>query len=120
MANIVICLLRSKFKSLPAVTNVSLTGETVVVTGGNDGIGFEVAKQLAAFGPKRLILASRNIAKTQAALQGIGASIGDTAVSMEAWSLDLADFESVMRFTEMATQKLDRLDILVLNAGAIR
>ena len=120
MANVMIGLLRSKFKRLPAVENVSLAGKTVIGTGGNDGIGFEVPKQLAAFGPKRLILASRNIAKTKSAIQAIRGSIGETAVSTEAWSLDLADLESVKLFAEMGTQKLDRLDILILNAGAIR
>ena len=120
MANVFIGLLKTKFKTLPPVAHVSLQGKTVIVTGGNDGIGFEVAKQLAAFGPKEMILASRNIVKTETAIQAIKKATGDTELSLKAWFLDMADFETVKQLAERANKDLDGLDILVLNAGAIR
>lgn len=120
MAGFILGLLKSKFKTLPPVEPVSLAGQTIIVTGGNDGIGFQVAKQLATFRPSKLILASRNVAKTEDAIQAIKNSLGGAEVSMEAWSLDLGEFESVIAFAEKANKELVALDILVLNAGVVR
>lgn len=120
MASFILGLLKSKFKTLPPVEPVALAGQTIIVTGDNDGIGFQVAKQLSTFRPSKLILASRNVAKTEEAIQAIKNSFGGAEVSMEAWSLDLGDFESVITFAEKANKELAALDILVLNAGVVR
>ena len=53
---------------------VDLTGKTVVIIGGNTGIGFEAAKHFARMKPARLILACRSEAKGKAALESESSS----------------------------------------------
>lgn len=113
-------LKRHWFTTIPPVGPVSLAGQTVIVTGGNDGIGYQVAKQLAALHPDKLILASRNVSKSEAAIQQIRNAVDDSNTTMEAWKLDLGSIESVKKFAVRANRELERLDILVLNAGVMR
>jgi NAD(P)-dependent dehydrogenase (short-subunit alcohol dehydrogenase family) len=113
-------LKRHWFTTIPPVGPVSLAGQTVIVTGGNDGIGYQVAKQLAALHPDKLILASRNVSKSEAAIQQIRNAVDDSNTTMEAWKLDLGSIESVKKFAARANRELERLDILVLNAGVMR
>jgi retinol dehydrogenase-12 len=61
-------LVCTQWKMLPPNPNVDLTGQTVVVTGSNVGLGLEAAKQFARMNPVHLVLAVRNMVKGQAAL----------------------------------------------------
>jgi retinol dehydrogenase-12 len=61
---------RSQWKTLPPNPNVDLTGQTVLVTGSNTGLGLEAAKQLARMNPAHLVLAVRNLSKGEEALSG--------------------------------------------------
>jgi NAD(P)-dependent dehydrogenase (short-subunit alcohol dehydrogenase family) len=88
-------------------------GRTIVVTGGNAGIGFHVSRQLAATGA-RVVLASRSPEKAQAAIAAIraeapGASLGFVR-------LDLASLDSV-RTAAAELRALGTIDVLVNNAG---
>jgi retinol dehydrogenase-12 len=51
---------RTQFVKLPPVHHVDLTGQTVVVTGSNVGLGLETARHFARMNPANLILAVRN------------------------------------------------------------
>jgi NAD(P)-dependent dehydrogenase (short-subunit alcohol dehydrogenase family) len=86
-----------------------LTGKVAVVTGGNSGIGFHTAKQLAAHGA-RVVLACRDQEAAEAAAERIH---GDTVVE----ELDLASQASVRGF---AARWQGALDLLVNNAGVMR
>jgi NAD(P)-dependent dehydrogenase (short-subunit alcohol dehydrogenase family) len=83
-----------------------MDGKTVIVTGGNSGIGRATAKVLSDAGA-RVVLAVRDITKGQAAAKEIG---GKTEVR----ELDLADLRSVRHF---AGDWTDPVDILINNAG---
>jgi NAD(P)-dependent dehydrogenase (short-subunit alcohol dehydrogenase family) len=87
----------------------SYDGKTVVVTGGNSGIGWHTAAALAAQGA-RVTLACRDTAKGEAA----AAKIGTGTVGVEA--LDLSSLTSVDAF---AKRWSDPLDLLVNNAGVM-
>ena len=85
-----------------------LTGKTVVITGGNSGIGLEAARVFAARGA-RVVLAVRNEQKGHAAAATI-------AGSTEVRRLDLADLATVRTF---AAEWRGPIDILVNNAGIL-
>jgi NAD(P)-dependent dehydrogenase (short-subunit alcohol dehydrogenase family) len=91
-----------------------LSGRTVVVTGGNSGIGKEAAVELAAMGAQ-VVVAARNRAKGEAALAEIKSRSGRDTV--ELGSLDLASKASIHAFAESFLANHDRLDVLLNNAG---
>jgi NAD(P)-dependent dehydrogenase (short-subunit alcohol dehydrogenase family) len=93
-----------------------LAGKTIVVTGGNSGIGYEAALVLAGKNA-RVVLACRDPEKAQEAVGAIRAVHRDAAV--EAMALDLASLESVRRFAGELAARHPRLDVLCNNAGVM-
>lgn len=93
-----------------------LTGKTVVVTGGNSGIGFEAARQMARKGA-HVILACRDAGRAAEAVGQIRTL--QPSSSLEAMSLDLASLESVHRFARDFAAKGIPLDVLCNNAGVM-
>ncbi|MFG3280611.1 SDR family NAD(P)-dependent oxidoreductase [Streptomyces sp. NPDC048111] len=87
-------------------------GRSVLVTGGNAGIGYFVAEQLASAGAL-VVLGSRDPAKAEAAAGSIRSRVPGARVSRI--RLDLADLSSLRRSVQ--TLELDRLDAVVHNAG---
>jgi light-dependent protochlorophyllide reductase len=87
---------------------------TVLVTGGNSGIGFECARRLAAE-RWRVLIASRNREASADAVRQITRESGNDAVS--AMSLDLGSLESVRRFAQEIEAADVPLRALVCNAG---
>ena len=100
---------------LPTSTK-SFAGQTIIVTGSNTGIGLEAARHIVRLGAAKVILAVRSRERGTAAAQSIADSTGRAGVA-EVWELDLASYESVRAFAERATTELDRLDVVVENAG---
>lgn len=97
-----------------------MEGKTVVVTGGNSGIGFETAAALAAMGA-RVIVTARNADKGRAAVsaltQRIGGGLGGGTVQLVVF--DLADLSSVRRGAAEILEQAPRLEVLVNNAGVV-
>ena len=91
-------------------------GKTVVVTGGNAGIGKETAVALAREGA-RVIITARDPAKGAAAVDDIIARGGSTTV--EQMHLDLASLASIRDFAGALAAQTDRLSVLINNAGVI-
>ncbi|GAB3438365.1 oxidoreductase [Actinophytocola sediminis] len=85
---------------------------TVVVTGGNSGLGLATVRALAGLGAK-VIMAARDREKGTRALALLRAE--EPAGEIELRELDLADLESVRRFAA----GIDELDVLVNNAGVM-
>ncbi|EJU04178.1 NADP-binding protein [Dacryopinax primogenitus] len=104
---------------LPSVSSFArpLTGRTVLLTGGNVGLGFEAAKHLASLGPERLIITSRNAARGAEAVKAIQAAGKGKVGSVECWEIDQAQFGSVTAFADRWAKEVGKLDLLVLNAG---
>ena len=92
-----------------------MDGRTVVITGGNSGVGLETAVGLASAGA-RVVMGCRDRAKADAAVTDIRARSGNDAV--ESRPLDLADLASVRTFAE-SLGDLDHIDVLINNAGLI-
>ncbi|WP_033279121.1 SDR family NAD(P)-dependent oxidoreductase [Streptomyces sp. NRRL F-525] len=88
--------------------------QTILLTGATDGMGRELARELAAQGAS-LILHGRNPAKGAELLAELRATTGNDKLSYE-----LADFSSLEDIRKLADRVLsthDRLDALVNNAG---
>ncbi len=93
-----------------------LSGRTVLVTGGNSGLGFETGQALARKGA-HVVLACRNLGKAEQALTAIRA--GSRTGRCEAMELDLASLDSVRGFAKRFEDAHPRLDVLVNNAGVM-
>ncbi|KAK0474335.1 hypothetical protein EDD18DRAFT_257443 [Armillaria luteobubalina] len=102
-------------RPMPAVVTADLSGKTLVLIGANAGLGFEAAKHFAKMNPARLVLTARDEKKGKEALTRIQQETGYTKA--ELWIIDLANFSSVITFADRAERELERLDILVENAG---
>lgn len=93
-----------------------LSGKTVVVTGGNSGIGYEAALQFARKGA-RVVLACRDAGKADAACAAIRAA--HPAAAVEAMTLDLASLASVRAFAAAFLEAHRELHVLCNNAGVM-
>lgn len=93
---------------------------TALVTGATSGIGEALAIRLVADG-FRVVITGRSKERGEAALDRIRAHAerGSTHGSVELGLLDLGALDSVRRFAHTFRTDHDRLDLLVLNAGAI-
>jgi 2-deoxy-D-gluconate 3-dehydrogenase len=89
-----------------------LTGRVAIVTGGNGGIGFGIARGLARAGA-RVVVAARNAEKSNAAVRDLRA-IGSDALAI---SVDVTDERSVAALVSATMKHCGRIDILVNNAG---
>jgi len=97
-----------------APTVPDLHGTTILVTGGNAGIGKETAVALARAGASVTVTA-RDAAKGQAALDEIRTRSGSADVDV--MDLDLASFASVREFASRYADAHASIDVLVNNAG---
>lgn len=102
------------FKPKPIPPSIRLEGKTAIITGANVGLGLEAAKELAAHGLTRLIIAARDVSKAE---NGKKAILGRSPkCDVHVWKLDYESFDSIKNFGERA-RTLDRLDIVILSAG---
>jgi NAD(P)-dependent dehydrogenase (short-subunit alcohol dehydrogenase family) len=87
----------------------------VVITGGSDGIGAEIARQLAAKegAGLALVLAARDQAKLDQVAAAC-AALGARALAVPA---DVGDQDQCRRLIEAAVSRFGRIDVLVNNAG---
>lgn len=80
-----------------------------LVTGANQGVGLQVAKELASTGVTVLV-GSRNLARGEEAARQIGAG----AVALQ---IDVTDPASIAQAAERVGREFGRLDLLVNNAA---
>ena len=102
----------------PPYPKTKFTGQTVIVTGSNAGMGLEAARHFVRLDAKKVILAVRSLEKGEAAKESILKSTKKTSDVVEVWKLDLSSYQSSKDFAKRV-QALERLDILVENAGIL-
>ena len=109
---------------LPPPSN-KYAGKTVVITGGNSGLGYETARQLAVDYGMTVILGCRSKIKCENAADSINAEVDKTISSSKGSTygkaipmvVDLSDFKSVQSFGDQLVDT--RIDTLFNNAGYI-
>ncbi|WP_198343566.1 SDR family NAD(P)-dependent oxidoreductase [Paenibacillus senegalimassiliensis] len=96
---------------------MQLSMKTIVITGGNTGLGYECAKTLAQTEKNaHIVLACRNTKKGEEAAFAMKKETGHTNIT--AMELDLSSLESVRTFAKkFSTSPLPPLYALVCNAG---
>jgi NAD(P)-dependent dehydrogenase (short-subunit alcohol dehydrogenase family) len=92
------------------------TTKTALVTGANAGLGFEAAAQLAEAGWSRVILACRSVAKAEEARSRLKERTGKDPFATLA--IDTSEVESAKAAAAELAQRGERIDYLLLNAGA--
>ncbi|XP_061735887.1 dehydrogenase/reductase SDR family member on chromosome X-like isoform X1 [Nerophis ophidion] len=110
---LVIQLLSTRFR-LPAMPRQD--GKVAVVTGGDSGIGYEVARHMAKLGA-HVIIGSRNEQRGLAAVKRIQAERSEAQVDFR--KLDLASLQSVRQFVQSFKERDLPLNILINNAGVM-
>lgn len=99
--------------------------KTVIITGGNSGLGYYCAEKLVSNPEWYVVIACRNSSKAQQAVDKIKASTGSQQI--ETLPLDLASFDSIRAFakqindyakpTPFGNRNLPPLRAIVCNAG---
>lgn len=87
---------------------------TVLITGSTDGLGKQVAHDLADQG-KCVLLHGRRPAKGEAVRQELQDATGNE--TLEYYNADFASLEAVRQVSEEITANHDHLDVLINNAG---
>ena len=83
----------------------------VLITGGNTGLGFISAKEIAAMSDEfKVVIACRSVERGEKAMDNVPEFV-------DVMECDLSSFASVRRFAEAFKKKYARLDVLMNNAG---
>lgn len=91
-------------------------GKVALITGGNTGLGFKTALELARKGAS-VIIACRSIEKGQDAIHRIRDEVPDAQAKV--LSLNLIDRHSIEDFSTSFHREYSRLDLLFNNAGVV-
>ncbi|RAV14686.1 3-oxoacyl-ACP reductase FabG [Mycolicibacterium sp. GF69] len=94
-----------------------LTGQTAVVTGGAQGLGYAIAERFIAEGA-RVVLGDLDLAATEEAAQRLGGSANDPVAF--AVRSDVTKPDEVESLVGAAVERFGGLDIMVNNAGITR
>lgn len=109
-------LLRRRGWSADDPAAASMVGRRVLVTGANSGLGKATARRLAQLGAT-VHLVVRNELRGKAALAEIAAEVPGADLHLEL--CDVSDLDDVRRCAADLVARLDRVDVLVHNAGAL-
>lgn len=95
-----------------------LSGKVAVVTGGSEGIGYGCTHTLLSHNISKLFILSQREDIASDAINAIAQEMGqDKADRVEWLHCDLADWEQTGKVAFQISEKTDRLDILINNAG---
>ena len=109
-------LIPSQFLRTPPLPTKPFTGQTIIVTGANTGVGYEAVKHLIRLDAAKIIIAVRTIKKGEDAVERLVQETNCDPSRLEVWQFDLASYDSIREFVKRA-QSLDRLDAVIQNAG---
>jgi NAD(P)-dependent dehydrogenase (short-subunit alcohol dehydrogenase family) len=90
------------------------SAKTIVVTGANAGLGFQLSLQLARAGA-HVVMACRSAERAELARQKLLGEAPEARVTT--LPLDLSDSESIHEFGRLLRDRVGGLDVLINNAG---
>lgn len=100
---------------------LDLSGKTVIVTGGNSGLGYASVQHFLTSKASVVILACRTLSKGEAARQELLANpvvkSNNPQGQVIVIKLDLESFDSVLEFAHRVKAEHSKLHVLLLNAG---
>lgn len=94
--------------------------KVVVITGGNEGIGFEAVRAFleSAKAQYHVFLGSRSLEKGKLAVETLQKEVPKTSSTVELLQVDVTSDESIEKAFEQVKAKSGHIDALVNNAGA--
>jgi 3-oxoacyl-[acyl-carrier protein] reductase len=95
---------------------MDLKGKVALITGGAQGIGLSIAKELAKAGAD-LALADINLARVEETAKALTAETGRQVLALK---MDVSNFADAEEGVKKTVDKYTHLDILVNNAGVTR
>lgn len=93
--------------------DLALSGKRAVVAGASRGLGYAIARELAAEGA-RVAICSREAARIEGAASRIR---GETGAEVRAAAVDVTDAAAIRRWLEEVAAPWGGIDLLVPNAG---
>ena len=94
------------------------TNKTIIITGGNSGLGQQTALELARKGAT-VIVTCRSAKKGEAAVKRIQEACGPSA-KISYGVCDLGDFQSIQSFCQSVRRDHAKVDTFIANAGVVR
>ncbi|OQD66289.1 hypothetical protein PENDEC_c054G01408 [Penicillium decumbens] len=92
--------------------------QSVLITGGNAGLGLEIVKALAQESTSfNIIIGSRDIAKGEEAVNQVQKEVPDSPSTMDVIGIDVLSDDSIRSAVDQIASKYGKLDTLVNNAG---
>ena len=114
-------LTNSTRKNNSSATEKKLTmasPKVVLVTGGNNGIGYETVKALLQSDkPYHILLGSRSPEKAKLAIETLHKECRDSTNTVEMVQVDLTSDESIEKAFEQVKASPGHIDVLINNAG---
>ena len=98
-------------ENLPEYLIMKLTSNTILITGGGSGIGYELTKQLTALG-NTILITGRDQAKMDRAKAAFA--------KVHTFRSDVSDPKAIATLYENVTKQFPELNILINNAGIMR
>ncbi len=92
------------------------TSRTILVTGANKGIGYEICRQLARAGA-RVFLGARDEERCQTAVARL--KFENPSARVEFLWIDVADTASIDQAVAVLYEQISTLDVLINNAGVL-
>ncbi|KAI7758894.1 hypothetical protein LZL87_009889 [Fusarium oxysporum] len=96
--------------------DLDLSGQTAIITGANNGIGFACAKLLLQHKLSHLVIAVRSEDKGNAAAEQLRRTLSSGSPHIDVWKLDMGIYSSIDDFAKRC-ETLPRIDLVILNAG---
>ena len=92
--------------------------KVVLVTGGNNGIGYETVKALLQSDEAyHLLVGSRSLEKASLAIETLRKECPESTNTVEVVQVDLTRDESIEKAFEQVKASLGHIDVLINNAG---